>query len=135
MLNALEQRALAGASTVAAAQGLKVDAAVVISREAIVLVHLRPAPVVARVMSGTVALHDDPRGSLEREVSVLEFLMPSRLAVSPSRLIAPGPHYHDGLWMTFMWFFYGPLADGGRGCEDDSQRRGGLGDHRDVPVL
>jgi hypothetical protein len=66
-----------------------------------VLVHLRPAPVVARVMTGTVALHDDPRRWLEREVSVLEFLMPSGLAVSPSRLIAPGPHYHDDLWMTF----------------------------------
>jgi hypothetical protein len=63
---------------------------------------------------------------------VLEFLMPSGLAVPPSRLIAPRPHYHDGLWMTFTLFFYGPLADGGRGCADDSQRRGGLGDHRDV---
>jgi hypothetical protein len=62
---------------------------------------------------------------------VVGFLMPSGLAVSPSRLIAPGPQY-DGLWMTFITFFSGPLADGGRGCEDDSQRRGGLGDHRDV---
>ena len=66
-----------------------------------VLVHLRPAPIVARVMTGTVALHGDPRRWLEREVSVLEFLLPSGLAVSPSRLIAPGPHCHDGLWMTF----------------------------------
>ena len=32
---------------------------------------------------------------------MLEFLAPSGLAVSPSRLIAPGPHRHDGLWMTF----------------------------------
>jgi hypothetical protein len=101
MLSAPEQRALAAASTVASAQGLKLDAAVVIYSESNVLVHLRPAPVVARVMTGTVALHDDPRRWLEREVSVLEFLMPSGLAVSPSRLIAPGPHYHDGLWMTF----------------------------------
>jgi Ser/Thr protein kinase RdoA (MazF antagonist) len=52
-------------------------------------------------MTGTVALHDDPRKWLEREISVLEFLAPSRLAVSPSRSIAPGPHCHDGLWMTF----------------------------------
>ena len=52
-------------------------------------------------MTGTGALHDDPRRWLEREVSMLEFLMPSGLAVSPSRLIAPGPHHHDGLWMTF----------------------------------
>lgn len=65
------------------------------------LVHLRPAPVVARVMTGTVALHDDPAAWLARELSVLEFLTPSGLAVSPSRLIAPGPHCRDGLWMTF----------------------------------
>lgn len=101
MLSAPEQRALSAASTVASAQGLKVDAAVVIYSGSNVLVHLRPAPVVARVMTGTVALHDDPQRWLEREVSVLEFLMPSGLAVSPSRLITPGPHYHDGLWMTF----------------------------------
>jgi Ser/Thr protein kinase RdoA (MazF antagonist) len=52
-------------------------------------------------MTGTVALHADPRKWLQRETSVLEFLAPSGLAVSPSRLIAPGPHCHDGLWMTF----------------------------------
>ena len=96
-----DQRALAAASAVACAHGLKPDAAVVISSKSNVLVHLRPAPVVARVMTATVALHDDPRRWLEREVSVLEFLAPSGLAVLPSRLIAPGPHYHDGLWMTF----------------------------------
>lgn len=101
MISAPEQRALAAASTVAYAQGLKLDAAVVIHSGSNVLVHLRPAPVVARVMTGTVALHEDPRRWLEREVSVLEFLMPTGLAVSPSRLIAPGPYYHDGLWMTF----------------------------------
>ena len=92
---------LAAAITVASASGLKVDEAVVIHSASNVLVHLRPAPVVARVMTGTVALHDDPRTWLEREISVLEFLAPSGVAVSPSRLIAPGPHCQDGLWMTF----------------------------------
>ena len=101
MASALEQRALAAAGTVASACGLKLDEAVVIHSGSNVLVHFRPAPVVARVMTGTVALHDDPRKWLEREISVLEFLAPSGLAVSPSRLIAPGPHCHDGLWMTF----------------------------------
>jgi hypothetical protein len=101
MVGAPEQRALAAASAVASAQGLELGAAVVIYSGSNVLVHLLPAPVVARVMTGTVALHDDPRRWLEREVSVLEFLMPSGLAVAPSRLIPPGPYYHDGLWMTF----------------------------------
>jgi hypothetical protein len=101
MASALQQRALAAAHTVAAASGVKVNEPVVIHSHSNVLVHLRPAPVVARVMTGTVALQDDPKTWLEREISVLEFLAPSGLSVSLSRLIAPGPHCNDGLWMTF----------------------------------
>ena len=92
---------MAAAATVAGAHGLAHDEAVVIHSGSNVLVRLRPAPVVARVMSGTVVLHDDPSRWLEREISVLEFLAPYDLAVAPSRLIAPGPHHQDGLWMTF----------------------------------
>jgi Ser/Thr protein kinase RdoA (MazF antagonist) len=77
------------------------DEAVVIHSASNVLVHLRPAPVVARVMTGTIALHDDPQRWLQREIAVLEFLAPTGLAVAPSRLVAPGPHCHEGLWMTF----------------------------------
>jgi Ser/Thr protein kinase RdoA (MazF antagonist) len=101
MLSALQRRALVAARAVATARGLRADAAAVIHSGSNVLVHLRPAPVVARVMTGTVALHDDPQTWLERELSVLEFLAPSGVAVAPSRLISPGPHCHDGLWMTF----------------------------------
>jgi aminoglycoside phosphotransferase (APT) family kinase protein len=92
---------MAAACAVAAACGLAPDEAIVIHSGSNVLVHLRPAPVVARVMTGTVVLHHDPSTWLEREISVLEFLASTRLAVAPSRSIAPGPHYHDGLWMTF----------------------------------
>jgi hypothetical protein len=96
-----EGSALAAARAVANAHGLAQAEATVIHSRSNVLVHLRPAPVVARVMTGTVALHDDPRKWLEREVLVLTFLAPSGVAVAPSSLIAPGPHRHDGLWMTF----------------------------------
>lgn len=97
----LDQRALAAAASVAAAYGLAHEEAIVIHSGSNVMVHLRPAPVVARVMTGTVVLHDDPSRWLEREISVLEFLAPLEVAVAPSTLIAPGPHHHDGLWMTF----------------------------------
>jgi Ser/Thr protein kinase RdoA (MazF antagonist) len=96
-----DQRALNAAQAVATAQGLTCEDAVVVHSASNVLVHLRPAPVVARVMTGTVVLHDDPRRWLEREVSVLEFLAPSGIAVAPSPLLDPGPHHHDGMWMTF----------------------------------
>ncbi len=98
----LDRRARSAVSAVAAANGLAFERAIVMYSGSNVLVHLRPAPVVARVMTGTVVLHDDPRRWLEREVSVLEFLAPSRIAVAPSSLIAPGPHQCDGLWMTFV---------------------------------
>jgi hypothetical protein len=125
MVSALERRALAAASMVAAACGLKLNEPVVIHSASNVLVHLRPAPVVARVMTGTVALHDDPRKWLEREISVLEFLAPSGLAVSPSPLIAPGPHCHDGLWMTFTeWIPEVEPAPGDQSACDVDDARG-----------
>jgi Phosphotransferase enzyme family len=117
----LDQRAMAAACAVAAAHGLAQDGAIVIHSGSNVLVHLRPAPVVARVMTGTVVLHDDPSTWLEREISVLEFLAPSRLAVAPSRSIPPGPHHHDGLWMTFTEW----IADTEPATElDDAPRLG-----------
>ena len=96
-----DQRALDAARAVALAQGLDCERAIIVHSASNVLVHLRPAPVLARVMTGTVVLHEDPRRWLEREVSVLEFLKPTGIAVAPSPLIAPGPWSHDGLWMTF----------------------------------
>lgn len=100
MTASIERRALAAAGAVAATHGLATDDPVVIYAGSNVLVHLRPAPVVARVMTGTVVIHDDPRRWLQRELSVLAFLAPSGVAVTPSAAMAPGPHCHDGLWMT-----------------------------------
>ncbi len=69
-----------------------------------VLVHLKPAPVIARVMSGTAVLHDDVEKWLAREVAVGTFLAGRGVAVPPSDVVPPGPHQHDGLWMTFWEF-------------------------------
>ncbi len=100
-LGSIEQRALTAACAAASNHGVPCDQATVVYSGSNVLVHLRPAPVVARVMTGTVVLHDDPQRWLTREVSVLNFLAPSGLAVGPSPLIAPGPYRQSGLWMTF----------------------------------
>ena len=101
MFGDLECRAVGAATTTAVACGLDCHEAAVVYSGSNIVVHLRPAPVVARVMTGTVAIHDDPQTWLTRELSVLAFLAPSGLAVLPSRLIHPGPHLRDGLWMTF----------------------------------
>lgn len=112
METGVEQRALAAARKVAAANGLATEQAEVIYSGSNVLIRLAPAPVVARVMTGTVVLHDDPKRWLEREVSVLSFLASSRVAVAPSPLIAPGPHHCEGLWLTFSeWLAIAPPSE------------------------
>jgi len=97
-------RALAAARAVALANSVPCNDAVVVSARSNVLVHLRPAPVIARVMSGTALLHDDAEKWLGREVAVGAFLAERGLAVPPSDVLAPGPHLYDGLWMTFWEF-------------------------------
>jgi aminoglycoside phosphotransferase (APT) family kinase protein len=99
----LEWRAAAAAAAVATSSGLAFDAPRIVYAGSNVIVRLDPAPVVARVMTGTVILHDDPRRWMEREVAVLRHLalQPAAPAVAPSSLVAPGPHQQDGLWMIF----------------------------------
>ena len=81
------------------------DEAVRIAAGSNVLVHLKPAPVVARVMTGTALLHDDAEQWLSREVAVGTFLAErTDLVVPPSDILPPGPHERDGLWMT-LWKF------------------------------
>jgi hypothetical protein len=98
----IEQQALAAACAVAADHDLLCGQAVVINSASNVLVHLRPSPVIARVMTGTVVMHEDPERWLTHEVGVLSFLAPSGIAVAPSSLIGPGPYQRGGLWMT-LW--------------------------------
>jgi hypothetical protein len=100
----LEARALAAARAVALAHGLRCDDPLVLADHSNVLVHLRPAPVVARVMTGTAILHEDLEQWLTREVAVGAFLGERGLAVPPSDVLPPGPHLHDDLWLTFWRF-------------------------------
>ncbi len=100
-----EDSALAAAQAVAREHGVACHEAVLIAAGSNVLVHLKPAPVVARVMTGTAVLHDDPGQWLAREVAVAAFLAErTDLAVAPSDILPPGPHKRDGLWMT-LWKF------------------------------
>jgi hypothetical protein len=100
-----EASSLAAAQAVARAHGAACDEAVRIPAGSNVLVHLKPAPVVARVMTGTALLHDDPEQWLAREVAVGAFLAErTDLVVPPSDILPPGPHEQDGLWMT-LWKF------------------------------
>jgi hypothetical protein len=100
-----EASAVAAAQAVAREHGVACDEAVPIAAGSNVLVHLKPAPVVARVMTGTAVLHDDVEQWLAREVAVAASLAErTDLVVPPSDIVSPGPHEQDGLWMT-LWKF------------------------------
>jgi hypothetical protein len=100
-----DDASLAAAQAVAREHGVACDEAVRIAAGSNVLVHLKPAPVVARVMTGTAVLHDDVEQWLAREVAVGAFLAErTGLVVPPSGILPPGPHEQDGLWMT-LWKF------------------------------
>jgi hypothetical protein len=100
-----EASSLAAAQAVARGHGVACDEAVRIGAGSNVLVHLKPAPVVARVMTGTAVLHDDAERWLAREVAVAAFVAErTDLVVPPSDILPPGPHVQDGLWMT-LWKF------------------------------
>ena len=100
-----EASALAAAQAVAREHGVACDDAVRIAAGSNVLVHLKPAPVVARVMTGTAVLHDDAEQWLAREVAVGAFLAErTDLVVPPTDILPPGPYEQDGLWMT-LWRF------------------------------
>jgi len=100
-----EASSLAAAQAVAREHGVACDEAVRIAAGSNVLVHLKPAPVVARVMTATAVLHDDAEQWLAREVAVGAFAAErSDLVVAPTDILPPGPHAQDGLWMT-LWKF------------------------------
>src|SRR3954470_11149334 len=95
--------ASAAAQAVAREYGVACDEATLIAAGSNALVHLKPAPVVARVMTGTAVLHADPGRWLTREVAVGAFLAGrTDSVVSPTDLLPPGPHERDGFWMT-LW--------------------------------
>ncbi len=95
------EAALKAARALAITHGLPATDAVVLHAGSNVVVHLAPAPVVVRVMTGTAALHGDPAAWLEREVSVcLHLARLGAAVVAPSDELPPGPHHVDELWMT-----------------------------------
>jgi hypothetical protein len=101
----VEALALAAAQAVAGEHGVACNEAVRIAAGSNALVHLKPAPVVARVMTGTAVLHDDVEQWLAREVAVAAFVAERcDVVVPPTDLLPPGPHERDGLWMTFWKF-------------------------------
>jgi Phosphotransferase enzyme family len=86
---------------VAAEQGLRPAEPKILRDRGNLLVHLAPAPVVARVatLTGTRRVGED---WLRREVAVAGFLAGEGApVVAPSAEIDPGPHTHEGISLSF----------------------------------
>lgn len=104
----LAPRALAAAVAVARAHGIRSTDPAVLSARSNLIVHLRPAPVVARVATATAILRPDVREWFGREVAVAGFLAGQGVGVvPPSEEIPPGPHERHGQTVSF-WRFVAP---------------------------
>jgi len=94
--------AVEAAVEVADAYGVHCEKPIVLGEAWHVLVHLWPAPVVARVTSGAPGV--DP-GDVERELTVASHAARAGApVVQPSDLLPPGPHRHDGYTLVFWQY-------------------------------
>ena len=104
-----DRGALEAAVAVARSHGLRVDDPVILRDQLNVLVHLRPAPVVARV-AGTIAAVRPGTAWQARELSVAGHLAHAGApVVAPSAELPPGPHSYDGRVLSF--WDYAPPAE------------------------
>jgi hypothetical protein len=93
--------ALTATVAVARAHGLTVTDPVILRDQLNVLIHLRPAPVVARV-AGTIARVRPGTTWQRREVAIAGHLARAGApVVPPSEELPPGPHEHDGHVISF----------------------------------
>jgi len=99
---------LAAAVRVAREQGLPGDDPEVLSSRGNVIVHLRPAPVVARVATLTAWTRSDPFRWLAWEVAVAGYTADrGGPVVAPTALADPGPHRSNGLAVS-LWAWVPP---------------------------
>lgn len=102
------QSAVEAAVSVARAHGVRCDDPVVLRDAWYVLVHLRPAPIVARVSSDAPGAGS---GDVARELAVMQHAHSGGApVVPPSDLLDPGPHEHDGRTIAF-WTFVEDLGE------------------------
>src|SRR5881397_2423669 len=94
------------AESLARRLGLAFDEAEIIGRGMNVLVHLRPAPVVARVTRRAHLVR--PVDTLTGGIGLARHL--GEHAVPPSALIDPGPHVEGGRYITFWTYRHGVEA-------------------------
>ena len=98
------RQAVRAAVAAARAGGLEVGHPVVLRDGTNLLVHLAPAPVVARVATGTGVVRSGGAW-LSREVAIAGHLSRAGASVvAPSAELSPGPHHRDGFDLSFWQY-------------------------------
>jgi hypothetical protein len=97
--------AVRAAVTLAASHGVVCDDPVVLEDGSNVIVHLRPAPVVARIAARTALVRPSVASHFDRDLSVSAFLASRGVpVVTPSSELPAGPHTTDGFVFTFSTY-------------------------------
>ncbi|MFD4674478.1 phosphotransferase family protein [Lentzea sp. NPDC058450] len=93
------------AVSLAASHGVVCDDPVVLKAASNVLVHLRPAQVVARIAGRTALMRPSVASHFARDLSISAFLASRGVpVVTASSKLPSGPHTHDGYVMSFSAF-------------------------------
>jgi Ser/Thr protein kinase RdoA (MazF antagonist) len=101
-MDRLSSLAVEGAAALARSLGVTVNTPLVLKDASNVVVHLAPAPVVARVATSTALVRPDASQWMEREIALVRFLVDQGApVVGPSAEVDPGPHVYDGYAISF----------------------------------
>ena len=106
----LTRQGQAAVAAVAQRLGLPVADAAILSSRGSLLVHLGPAPVVARVSTLSAWSRSDPFAWLAQEVAVAGYIAARGGPVTrPASGVDPGPHWQDGFAVS-LWEYIPDLA-------------------------
>jgi Ser/Thr protein kinase RdoA (MazF antagonist) len=122
---AVPDAAVRAAVAVAARFGIRSTEPAVLADGANIVVHLRPAPVVAKVAASTPAVRTDNQDWLQRELDVSAFLTAEGAPVVPPSPEMPATtHRDDGQVMSFWRYL--PPADPARPLRPDEETIGSM---------
>ena len=117
MTPTIQEAAVRAAVTVAARFGLIATEPGGLADGANIVVHLRPAPVVAKVAASTPAVRRDNQHWLQRELDVSAFLVAEGAPVVPPTPELPATIHHDDGHVMSFWRYL-PPADPKRPDEE-----------------
>jgi Phosphotransferase enzyme family len=105
------RRTIAAATALARKHGVDCDEPVVLNDLFSLMIHLKPAPVVARVTTSLSKLRPSIADWHQREMDVTTYLSRQGApVVTPSAELPPGPHEYDGFPISF-WTYLEPNPD------------------------